>query len=116
MRRAASSTLPFSFLHGITTDTESVSRDMGGGQMRATTTWVMQSLLKSGSRAQKRFNRSDNKGRYFGNKTILCVSSASKPASFNRFLMSVVESQFCSARGTFIPSHSAKVTKGSHRW
>ena len=88
----------------------------GGGNSLATTTSVMQSLFNKGRRAQNRFRKVDNNGTYLGNSTILCVSSASKPASFIRFRMSDVASQFCSTRGTFIPSHSAKVTSGSHRW
>src|SRR5262249_23286363 len=116
MRQAASSTFPFSFLHGTTTDTESLSSKTGGGIIRATTTCVMQSLLRNGRRAQKRFRKPDSNGKYFGKRTTRCVSSASKPASFNRFRISAVESQFCSVRGTFIPTHSAKVTSGSQRW
>ena len=88
----------------------------GGGSILATTTCVMQSLFKNGRRAQNRFKKADSSGTYLGSSTIRCVSRASKSASFIRFRMSAVESQFCSARGTFIPSHSAKVTNGSQRW
>src|SRR5436309_11163400 len=100
----------------MTTDTGRLSGETGGGTTRATTTCVMQSLFRNGRRAQKRFRKLDSKGKYFGKRTTRCVSSASKPASFNRFRISVVESQFCSVRGTFIPNHSAKVTSGSQRW
>src|SRR5213594_5210009 len=110
MRRTASSTFLFSFLLELTLDTESLSGKTGGGIILATTTCVMQSLLRNGGRAQKRLKKPDSNGKYFGKRTIRCVSRASKPASFNKFRISVVESQFCSVRGTFIPVHSAKVT------
>src|SRR5437879_13726468 len=116
MRRMASSTFPFSFLQGMPTDTEGSFKATDGGTIRATTTCVMQSLLRNGRRAQKRLKKPDSNGKYFGKRTIRCVSRASKPASFNRLRISAVESQFCSVRGTFIPTHSAKVTSGSQRW
>src|SRR6266542_1325731 len=115
MRRTASSTFPFSFLHGMTTDTARSSSATADGTVRATTTCVIQSLLRNGRRAQRRFKKTDSRGKYFGKRTIRCVSRASKPASFNKFRMSAVESQFCSLRNTFILVHSAKVTSGSQR-
>src|SRR6059058_3112326 len=77
MRRTASSTFPFSFLHGMTTDTASSSGKTGGGSIRATTTCVMHSLFRNGRRAQKRLKKPDSNGRYFGKSTIRCVSRAS---------------------------------------
>ena len=115
IRRTASSTFPFSFLHGMTTDTVRSSNATGGGTIRATTTCVIQSLLRNGRRAQRRFKKPDNRGKYLGKRTIRCVSRTSKPASFNKLRISAVESQFCSVRGTFIPVHSANVTSGSQR-
>src|SRR6266498_477019 len=116
MRRTASSTFPFSSLHGMITETDSSSVGTGGGSALATTTCVMQSLFKNGRREQNRFRKADRRGTYLGNSTIKCVSRASKPASFIKFRISTLESQFCSVRGTFIPIHSAKVTNGSQRW
>src|SRR5215472_9443044 len=116
MRHTAASTFPFSSLHGMITETDRSFSETAAGSSLATTTCVMQSLFNNGKRAQNRFRKVDNKGTYLGNNTILCVSSASNPASFIRFRMSDVESQFCSMRGTFMQSHSAKVTSGSHKW
>src|SRR5207249_4665066 len=116
MRRTAASTFPFSSLQGMITETDSSSLENGGGSSLATTTCVMQSLFKKGRRAQKRFKKADSNGTHLGNSTIRCVSSASKPASFIRFRMSAMESQFCSTRGTFMPVHSANVTNGSQKW
>src|SRR5215831_2005809 len=110
MRCAASSTFPFSSLQGMITETESSSFGTGGGTNLPTTTCVMQRRFSNGKRAQNRLKKADRIGTYFGSITMRCVSSASNPASFIRFRMSAVESQFCSVRGTFIPTHSAKVT------
>src|SRR5205809_8111968 len=115
LRATACSTCPLSLLQGITTDTEASFDATDGGNIRATTTCVMQSLLRNGKRAQNRLKNTDSNGKYFGRSTIRCVSRASKPASFKRLRISAVESQFCSVRGTFIPIHSAKVTSGSQR-
>src|SRR5439155_3571050 len=106
---------PISFLHGTITETESSSLGTGGGTNLPTTTCVIHNRFSSGKRAQNRLRKADTSGTYFGRITTRCVSSASNPASCNRFAISSVESQFCSVRGTFIPIHSANVTSGSQR-
>src|SRR5881227_2327255 len=105
MRCTAPSTFPLSFLHGTITETESSSLGTGGGSNLPTTTCVIQSRFNSGNRVQNRLRKAETSGTCFGSITIRCVSRASNPASFNRFAISTVESQFCSVRGTFIPIH-----------
>src|SRR4029077_740545 len=72
-RNAANGILNVSFLvlHGITTETARSSTATACGTIRATTTCVMQTLLRDGRRAQRRFKK--RRGKYFGKRTILCV-------------------------------------------
>src|SRR5438067_270365 len=93
MRCTASSTFPLSFLHGTITETESSSLGTGGGSNLPMTTCVIQSRFNSGNRAQNRLRKADTSGTYFGRMTRRCVSSASNPASFNRFAISSVDCQ-----------------------
>jgi hypothetical protein len=85
-RNAANGILNVSFvvLHGMTAETASLPAQRLG-TIRATRTCVMQSLLRNGTCAQRRFKKTDSRGKYFGKRTIRCVSRASRLATISVF-------------------------------